>query len=90
MAEAGLEEYDPIGFERIALPGALTVPGQARMMLVQAEGANVRWRDDGTPPTAAIGMLLQDGETISYTADLESFRAVVVAGVASLNVSYYR
>ena len=68
---------------------ALTVPANSTCALIQAETQSVRWRDDGTNPTASVGMVLAAGETIFFTGSMSAFRAIAVAASAKLNVSYY-
>ncbi len=74
---------------------ALTVPAPtnsvpATLALIQAETQSVRWRDDGTNPTASVGMVLAAGETLPYTGDLTKLRFIETTASAKLNVSYYR
>lgn len=68
---------------------ALTVPGGAQRALIQATGQNVRWRDDGTDPTATVGMQLAAGDSLFYTADLSALKVIEEAASAKLNVTYY-
>jgi hypothetical protein len=62
----------------------------ARLAIIQAEGANVRWRDDGTAPTAGIGMRLLQDRDMFYQGDLSAIRFIQEAGGAKLNVAYYK
>ena len=49
-----------------------------------------RWRDDGTAPTATVGMLLSAGQTQTFSGDLAALKFIQTgAGVATLNVSFY-
>ena len=61
----------------------------ARFALIQAISQNVRWRDDGTDPTDAVGMILAAGETLPYYGDLKAIRFIEVVAGAELNVSVY-
>lgn len=61
----------------------------AARAIIQAEGGAVRWTDDGTTPTAAIGMLLPEGAVIEEDVALHSFKFIEVDAGAILNVSYY-
>ena len=63
--------------------------GNGRVALIQALNQNVRWRDDGTDPTDAIGMRIHAGETIFFTGDLQKFRVIEETSGAELNVSTY-
>lgn len=57
--------------------------------LIVAEGAPVRWRDDGTAPTASIGMPLAVGVPLQYDGDLTKIRFIEQSASAKLNISYY-
>lgn len=60
----------------------------ARMATITATGANLRYRYDGTDPTAAIGHLFLDGVTTEFDrpADL-----IVIAdsGTAAVTITLY-
>lgn len=85
----------PAGFEQITNVVAavgLTVPTtkpDARIAVIQAIGQNVRWRDDGTAPSATVGMQLSAGNDILYTGDLSAIQFIEEAGGAELNIMYY-
>lgn len=83
----------PKGYQQITSLGtaqALTVPAGARYALIQAENQNVRWRDDGTNPTASVGMVLsKDSDGLWYSGFPEKLRFIEAAAGATLNVSYY-
>lgn len=62
----------------------------AKLVLLQAETQNVRWRDDGTAPTASVGMILYAGaDPYPYDGDLNKIRFIEVAASAKLNCSYF-
>lgn len=85
----------PLGYEQItALTTAatLTVPTGATCAIVQAEAVDVRWRDDGTVPTASVGELLYAlgfDLWIEGAARLAAFKAIRTAAGSIVNVSYY-
>lgn len=82
----------PLGFQQItSLSSAvgLTVPSGALTALIQAESQDVRWRDDGTNPTATVGVTLGTGLTLPYTGDLSAIKFIEISASAKLNVSYY-
>jgi hypothetical protein len=54
-----------------------------------AETQAVRWRDDGTDPTASVGMPLATGVSLSYDGDLKAVRFIQQSASAIINVSYY-
>jgi hypothetical protein len=85
---------NPVGYQQIsaatlASSAGLTPPATATMALISVDTANVRWRDDGTAPTAAIGMQLAAGQTFQYFGNLSAIKFILVAGLPVLNVSYY-
>lgn len=82
----------PIGYRQItSLSSAvgLNAPQLAQIALIQAEGQDVRWRDDGTAPTATVGMVIANGATLAYTGDLASIQLIESIASATLNISYY-
>ena len=81
-----------LGYQQItslSASTALTVPTGATMALIVADTQAVRWRDDGTAPTASVGMPLAIGVSLSYDGDLKAIRFIQQASSATLNVSYY-
>jgi len=87
-----IENYAPVGYQRLTsltTAAGLTVPAAARAALIQAESQPVRWRDDGTAPTASTGMLIDAGETLFYVGNLGALRFVESQSTAALNVSFY-
>ncbi len=82
----------PLGYQQItSLSSAvgLTVPDNARYAIIQPQTQNVRWRDDGTDPSATVGMNLVVGNDLPYTGDLAAIKLIEVAASAALNISYY-
>lgn len=57
--------------------------------LITPEGQAVRWRDDGTSPTASVGMPLAVGVTLQYDGDLSRIKFIEQSSGAKLNISYY-
>ena len=93
---------EPRGFQQIAAATlanstALTIPTGTDGLtpdfcIVHPDTQNVRWRDDGVAPTAAIGMRLLVGaeRIIDGPAAMKAVRFIVETAGANLNVSYYR
>jgi hypothetical protein len=84
----------PLGFQQLAIgtgsASGLTPPAGAFFALIQSEVANLRYRDDGTAPTAAIGMRLLSASTPQeYTGSLTALRFIAEGAGAFLNVTYY-
>ncbi len=84
--------FKPKGYQQItslASSQTLTVPSGAVIALIRANTQAVRWRDDGTPPTASIGVPLPAGETLQYEGDLAAIRFIEQTASAALDISYY-
>lgn len=87
-----ISSYRPLGFQQVTALNtakALTVPAGATFAHIQAESKDVRWRDDGTNPTAALGTLLYAGQDMLYVGDVNKIRFIETAASATLNVHYY-
>ena len=88
-----------LGYQQITPDTAtsLTVPTRApdgsrqqpTFIVVTPEGQNTRWRDDGTDPTASIGMPIYVGTTLLYDGDLTRIRFINMVAGGKVNVSYY-
>jgi hypothetical protein len=86
------------GFQQItslSSAAALTIPTGADGLkpiraLIHCESQAVRWRDDGTAPTATVGMRLQVGQELDYDADLTKIQFIEEVASAKLNITYYR
>lgn len=82
----------PIGYQKLinlATPVGLTAPLGARHALIQAEGKAVRWRDDGTDPTVADGLLIATDTIFSYHGALTRIRFIETAASATLHIAFY-
>lgn len=84
----------PKGFQQltdITAAAGLTVPSGATVALLQAEGDNVRWRDDGINPTTSVGILLiaDVNQPYMYQGDLSALKFIETGTDAVLNVVYY-
>lgn len=82
----------PLGYQQItslAAATALTVPAGARLAQIVCETQAVRYRDDGTNPTASIGYPLATGDHLIYSGDLSRIKFIEQTGGAKLNILYY-
>lgn len=61
-----------------------------KMTLIQAEANPIRWRDDGTDPTVAVGSVIDTGQTLVYTGEPSQIRIIETAASAKANVTYYK
>lgn len=89
----------PLGYQQIsaatlATSTALTMPTipagmRVRKVVCSGNGGTIRWRDDGTAPTASIGMLMADGGALTYTGDPTAIRFILASSTPVLDISYY-
>lgn len=83
---------DCLGYQQIGTlttAQALTVPAGARIACIVAEAQAVRWRDDGTDPTASIGMPLPVNTLLEYAGDLSRIKFIEQTASGKLNVTYF-
>lgn len=77
----------------LSIPRPLDIPPSPRRVnyvLVQAEGQNVRYRDDGPTPTAGIGLLLYAGDQPTrFAGAIQLLKFIEATAGAKLNVRYY-
>jgi hypothetical protein len=82
-----------LGYQQItnlAAATALTVPAGAAYARIICTTQAVRWRDDGTDPTATIGMPLPVNTELCYDgANLSRVKFIEQAASAVLNITYY-
>lgn len=89
----------PLGFGQLsaistatALP---TIPAGAVCAVVAVETNSIRFRDDGTAPTATVGQLVAVGQPLSIceinaNPGLTAVQFIPTTGSATIDVSYYR
>lgn len=85
--------YDNISPVAYIQPDPSSVVGirvDGRVALIQALNQNIRWRDDGTDPTANTGHRLSAGQTFFYNGDLRAIKFIQEAAGAELNITTYR
>lgn len=78
----------------ISAATGLTVPAGARCAFIQIEDNDARWRDDGTSPTNAVGILVDisvSPDGFWYFGNLSGieFIEAVATATASVNVCFY-
>lgn len=90
---AGFQADEPLGYQQItslSAATALTIPSGTSFCIVTPETQAVRWRDDGTNPTATVGYPLDAGVELVYTgAQLARLKFIEQAASAKLNICYY-
>lgn len=83
-----------VGYQQLTVSTvavALTVPPGSVVAVAVLEGGAIRYRDDGTNPTAGIGMPVAAGAgALICVRELAPFRAIRSGGTDGvLNVSFY-
>jgi len=91
---AGAQTYAAGGYRQMtgiaASTGLTTPPANTRRAIIQAEAQAIRWRDDGTAPTASVGMLIPAGGELRYDgSDMSAIKLIQVTTGAIANVAYY-
>lgn len=89
VAGSGAAGMTTVSNTAIALPGTIpTVPASA---LLSVEGSTgIRWRDDGTNPTTAVGHKVAGGGSVVLDCDLSRVKIIRDgASDATVFVSYY-
>lgn len=86
---------DPVGTFKLVAVGATAVglapPDAAMSALLSVEGGDVRFRDDGTAPTAAVGVRIAAGTVLAVRGkgSLTGIQFIAVAAAATVNVTFY-
>ena len=85
----------PAGYQQITVSTTavgLTVPAGTRMAIAVIEDQPLRYRDDGTDPTATVGTVIKADNSISICGSaLGAFKAIRDGGTdAVLSVNYYK
>ncbi len=88
---------DTFAFEALAVAG--TAVGftaatfqSAYAAVARVDGARVRYRTDGTDPTAAVGMVADPGDVIyiNSSRDLQDIKFIRTGGSATVNAEFVR
>jgi hypothetical protein len=86
--------FTPLGCNRItaltAAAGWVSIPSGALLVALDVEGQAVRYRDDGTAPTASVGVLLPVGGPWPYSGTLGAIQFIQVAATATINGCFYK
>ena len=74
----------------LATATGVNAPKEAKAAIIQAETQNIRWRDDGTAPTASVGMQLASGSSFLFTGNLQALQIIEETASAKANISFYK
>lgn len=82
-----------VGFQTITVTNtaqSLTIPDGASIAVMTVETNNIMWRDDGTDPTASVGIrMTTTDQPFVYRGNLKTLKVIEVTGTPVLNVAYY-
>lgn len=72
-------------------PAAMpTIPAGCVLATIIPENQNIRWRSDGTNPTASVGYPMYVGSELTYTAaQLSKMVFIEMAASATLNIYFW-
>lgn len=90
----------PVGYVQLTVGGTvgglsgtagnIVIPSRATRILMGCETSNIRWRDDGGPLAAGVGMLLVAAQQpFDYSGSLSKLQFLSTGAPATLNVAYY-
>jgi hypothetical protein len=92
------QSIDALGYGQLTSLGSAVllstvtggIPAGTQTVVLQAEAQNVRYRDDGTNPSATVGMILVSNTMYEFTIAQFARMAVIEAtATAKLNISFY-
>jgi hypothetical protein len=86
-----------LGYEQVetlsSAVGLTEIPDDVAEVWVQAEDVDVRFRADGTDPTASVGQIIPTGIGVWWNLDaqeLHKCKFIETAASAKLSVTYFR
>lgn len=94
-ADSGVRRV-PCGYQQVAVDSAtaLTVPaackGSPVLVVITPEAQAVRYRDDGTNPTATVGMPMAVGQVLNYEGTISAITFISQTAGAKVNALFYR
>jgi len=87
----------PLGYCQLTASGTAAlistcsggIPNLTIWAVICIEIANIRWRDDGTSPTATVGMPLISGTCLDYSGTMGAFSVIAQSGSPVIDISFY-
>lgn len=86
-----------VGYEQLTVDATLggvgfaALPAAAAEAIVRVSTANIRWRGDGTGPTASVGYPQYADEEFHLIGGLEKYKFIRTGSTSAvLDVAYYR
>lgn len=93
VVSGSVYQLTPLGCQQItslsAAAGFASVPTGATLASLSVEGEPVRYRDDGTNPTASVGLLLPAGGPWPYQGSLSAIKFIQTTASATIDVCFY-
>jgi hypothetical protein len=88
----------PLGYCQLAAISVATalsacsggIPAGATAMAFQVTTTSARYRDDGTNPTAALGLPVATGITVFYAGTLSKFAIIPTAATSTIDILFYQ
>lgn len=68
---------------------AAGIPNGTQKLLIQCAAQAIRWRDDGTAPTAAVGYPIAVGVDFVFTGNFANLRLIAQTAGAVVNLVAY-
>lgn len=65
------------------------IPARTAWAVLCIDTAAIRWRDDGTAPTASVGMPVASGQCFYYSGTFAALRVIAQTGSPVVNISFY-
>lgn len=101
--ERGATDYImPLGYCQLTSVSSATlistcsggIPARTVWAVICVETAAIRWRDDGTSPTASVGMPLAAGSSTSnscmyYSGTMSALSVIAQTGSPVVDISFY-
>lgn len=90
--------YIPAGYCQLTSISAATlvstcasgVPQKSVIAQICIEAQGIRYRDDGTAPTASVGMPVAAGTCFAYSGSLTALQFIQQTSGAIVNLSFYK
>lgn len=65
------------------------IPSGATVAIISPEAQGLRWRDDGTAPTTAIGMRVLTDNELAYNGPLAAWQGINLTAGTICNITFY-
>lgn len=86
----GMRSLGQVQVSGLSAATGLTIPTGCALILVIPQTQAVRWRDDGTAPTASIGQPVAVGQELRYDgANMANLKFIEQVASAVINVAFY-